>query len=75
MINLRYTGPLQECGFTGPQTGRIYLARGGEMFEVAPADAPELLRAFPEVLEEVKPTRTRRSEEHDAVSHPDAAES
>ena len=44
---LVYTGPLDECGFTGPVTGHAYVARPLEPFVVDPADADRLLAKWP----------------------------
>ena len=57
-IELLYTGPLAECGFRGRQ-GQ-YLARRGKPFRVAEEDGDELLKRFPDVLEKVTPSRTKR---------------
>ena len=44
---LVYTGPLDECGFTGPVTGLSYVARPHEPFVVDPSDADKLLTKWP----------------------------
>ncbi len=60
---LHYTGPLPECGFTGPVTGAVHVARAGEVFEVAVEDAPGLLRRHGDALQEAKPARSTRKAE------------
>ena len=62
-MNLHYTGPLAECGFTGPATGGVYIVRAGEVFAAAAEDAPGLLRRHGDVLQETKPARPARKTE------------
>lgn len=47
---LVYTGPLDECGFTGPVTGHAYVVHPLEPFVVDPSDADKLLMKWPTVL-------------------------
>ena len=54
-MKLVYRGPLKECGFTGPVSGRHYVVRPGVAFAVEASDGPALLARYPDLLAEVKP--------------------
>jgi hypothetical protein len=60
-MKLVYSGPLVECGFTGPASGAHYVVRPGIAFQADPADGPALLARYPGLLAEVLPAAKKRA--------------
>jgi hypothetical protein len=62
--HLIYTGPVEECGFTGPVTGNSYVCHPGEPFAVDPADADKLLVKWRGLLARHEPIQHEPAQEY-----------